>query len=369
MAELPSSTAVVVIGGGIMGTSAAYHLAASGVEVTLLERDTIGSGSTGKSAGGFRAQFSDELNVMMAVENIRRLERFESEFGTGIDLKQCGYLFLLRESEVDAFRGAVALQRSLGVPSELITAEAALDMAPGIHIHDVAAATFCPWDGSCTPESVALGYARAASRRGAVVVQGCEVTGITVSKGRIEGVTTTNGFVSTPEVVLAAGVWSPRLATPLGIRMPVRAVKRYIWLTRGSDPFPRRLPLVIDFATGFYFHREAKGLAMGGRAQTIEDLAPMVVNRAPALIGMEITHSWWGYYAVTPDNNAIIGTAPGIERLHYATGFSGHGFQQGPVVGEHLAELVLGSKPTFDLSPFDMSRFETGAVLPETAVI
>ena len=352
-----------------MGTSAAYHLAASGVEVTVLERNTIGAGSTGKSAGGFRAQFSDEFNIRMAVENIRRLESFESEFETDIDLKQWGYLFLLREPEVDAFRRSVGLQRSLGVPSELITPQAALDMVPGIRIHDVAAATFCPWDGSCTPESVALAYARAASLHGAVVVQGCEVTGITMSNGRIEGVTTTNGFVSTPEVVLTAGVWSPELATPLGIRMPVRAAKRYIWLTRGSDPFPHRLPLVIDFATGFYFHREAAGLAMGGRAQTIEDLAPAVANRAPALIEMEVTHSWWGYYAVTPDNNAIIGTAPGIERLHYATGFSGHGFQQGPVVGEHLAELVLRATPTFDLSPFDMGRFDSGAVLPETTVI
>ena len=369
MAQPPSSAAVVIVGGGIMGTSAAYHLSSAGVEVTVLERDTIGSGSTGKSAGGFRAQFSDELNIRMAVENIRRLERFESEFGIDIDLKQFGYLFLLRESEVDAFRGGVSLQRSLGVPSELITAEAAREMVPGIRIHDVAAATFCPWDGSCTPGSVALGYAQAASRYGARVVQGCEATGIDASNGRIRGVTTTKGYVSTPDVLLTAGVWSPRLARPLGVRMPVRAVKRYIWLTRGSDPFPRRLPLVIDFATGFYFHREAKGLAMGGRAQAIDDLAPAVINRAPSLIEMEITHSWWGYYAVTPDNNAIIGSVPGIEGLHYATGFSGHGFQQGPVVGEHLAELVLGSQPTFDLSPFDMGRFETGSVVPETAVI
>ena len=369
MAELPSSAAVVVIGGGIMGTSAAYHLAAAGVKVVVLERDTIGSGSTGKAAGGFRAQFSDQLNVRMAVENIRRVEKFEAEFGTGIDLRQYGYLFLLRESEVDAFSRAVSLQRSLGVPSELITAEAALDMAPGIRTHDVAAATFCPWDGTCTPESVALGYARAASRHGAAIVQGCEVTTIAMSNGRIRGVSTADGFVSTPEVVLTAGVWSPRLAAPLGIRMPVRPVKRHIWLTRGPDPFPLRLPLVIDFATGFYFHREAKGLAMGGRAQTIEDLAPAVINRAPALIEMEVTHNWWGYYAVTPDNNAIIGTAPGIDRLHYATGFSGHGFQQGPVVGEHLSELVLGSEPTFDLALFAMDRFETGSALPETAVI
>ena len=329
----------------------------------------MGSGSTGKSAGGFRAQFSDELNIRMAVENIRRLERFEAEFETEIGLRQWGYLFLLPESEVESFCRAVALQRSLGVPTELITAGAAQEMVPGIRIHDVAAATFCPWDGFCTPESVALGYARAASRHGAKIVQGCEATGIVASGGRIRGVATTNGVVSTPEVVLTAGIWSPRLASPLGLHMPIQAVKRYIWSSRGSDPFPCRFPLVIDFATGFYFHREASGLAMGGRAQTIEELAPVVINRAPALAEMEITHSWWGYYAVTPDNNAIVGTVPGMERLHYATGFSGHGFQQGPVVGEHLAQLVLGSTPTFDLSAFDMRRFETGSVVPESAVI
>ena len=174
MADLPSSTGVAVIGCRIMGACAAYHLAASGADVTVLERDTIGSGSTAKSAGGFRAQFSDELNIRMAVENIRRLERFEAEFDTDIGLRQWGYLFLLTERDVETFRRAVDLQRSHGVPSELIDPETARAMAPGIRTDDLAAATFCPWDGSCTPEAVAQGYARAASRHGAIIVQRCD---------------------------------------------------------------------------------------------------------------------------------------------------------------------------------------------------
>ena len=369
MADLPSSTGVVVIGCGIMGACAAYHLAVSGADVTVLERNTIGSGSTGKSAGGFRAQFSDELNIRIALENIRRLERFEAEFDTDISLKQWGYLFLLGASDVDSFRRAVDLQRSCGVPSELIGPEAAREMVPGIRIDDLVAATFSPSDGYCTPEAVASGYARAASLHGAAIVQGCEATEIVATGGRVKGIRTTGGFVSTGEVVLTAGVWSRRLVAPLGIDLPLRAEKRHVWLSRGQDPFPHRLPLVIDFATGFYFQREGNGLAMGGRAQTLEDLAPTVLNRAPSLLELEITHGWWGYYAVSPDHNAMIGTAPGIQRLHYATGFSGHGFQQGPVVGEHLAELTLGLTPTFDLSALDMRRFETGAVVPESAVI
>ncbi len=369
MADLPASTGVVVIGGGIMGACTAHHLARAGMDVTVVERATVGSGSTSKAAGGFRAQFFDELNIKMALENIRRLVNFDEEFDTDIGLKQWGYLFLLTESEVETFRKGVEIQRSLGVPTEMIDLRTARKMVPGIRTHDLATATYCPLDGTCTPEAVAYGYARSAVRRGAVIVQGCTATEIDAQGGRIRGVRTTDGYIAAEEVVLAAGVWSRSLAEPVGLDLPVRPVKRHVWLTRGPDPFPRRLPMVIDFSTGFYFHREADGLAMGGRAQDLEDLAPTVLNRVPEMLDSEITHGWWGYYGVSPDNNAIVGTAEQIGRLHYATGFSGHGFQQGPVIGEHLAQLVMRSIPTFDLSAFDARRFETGETIPEGAVI
>ena len=242
MADLPSTASIAVIGAGVMGTSTAYHLAQRGADVVLIERDTIGSGSTSKAAGGFRSQFSDELNIRMAVENVQRLERFEEEFETDIDFKQWGYLMLLQADEVDFFRAAMELQHRYAVPSEMLTPEEAGEMVPGIEIRDVAAATYCPTDGYCTPESVAQGYARAASRGGATIVQGCEVTGIGVAAGRVNSIETSRGSVSVDQVVLTTGVWSRQLAATVGFELPVEAEKRYVWLTDGQDPFPAELP-------------------------------------------------------------------------------------------------------------------------------
>ena len=315
----------------------------------LIERDTIASGSTSKAAGGFRAQFSDELNIRMAVENIRRLERFEAEFATDIDFKQWGYLFLLRDDEMDSFADAVELQNSHGVPSEIIDTDRIDEIVPGLTLDDVAGASFCATDGYCTPEAVAQGYARAAVRRGAILVQGCEVHSIAMAGDRITGLRTSQGDVFAREVVLTAGVWSIEIAAQVGLDLPILAEERHVWLVDGEDGFPQELPNVIDFATGFYFHREGNGLIMGGREPTLEELAPAVINRAPSMLDLEIRPGWSGYYEISPDHNALVGTAPGIDRLHYATGFSGHGFQQGPVIGEHLAELVIGETPTFDV--------------------
>ncbi len=138
-----------------------------------------------------------------------------------------------------------------------------------------------------------------------------------------------------------------------------------MWLTEGTDAFPRELPNVIDFATSFYFHREGEGLLLGGRETTLEELAPIVLNRAPSMLEMEIRPGWWGYYEISPDHNALVGSAESIAGLHYATGFSGHGFQQGPVIGEHLAQLALGLPTTFDLTPLDATRFSRGEQAPE----
>lgn len=365
MADLPRTADIAVIGAGVMGTSAAYHAAALGADVVLIERDTIGSGSTSKAAGGFRAQFSDELNIAMAIENIARLERFSDEFETEIDFKQWGYLILLREHEIADFTDALELQNRYGVPSRMLTPEEAAAIVPGIEIHDLAGATFCPTDGYCTPEAVAQGYAAGAVRSGATVVQSCSVTGLGTSDGVVTSVETTHGTVSVDSVVLTAGVWSVDLAAAVGLVLPITAIKRHVWLTDGDDPYPHELPLTIDFATGFYFHREGDGLLVGGRESTIDELAPAALNRAPAMLDLEIRPGWWGYYEISPDHNALVGAATSPERLFYATGFSGHGFQQGPVVGEHLAQRALGVDLTFDLTAFDVTRFDSGDLKPE----
>ncbi len=145
------------------------------------------------------------------------------------------------------------------------------------------------------------------------------------------------GPVSSPLVIIAAGVWSVDLAAAVGLHLPVTPEPRHVWLTEPGDPLPHELPLTIDFDTGFYFQREGKSLLFGGRQTTLEELAPFATHRLPLLADLGIRPGWWGYYEMTPDHNAVIGAAAEPKGLLYGTGFSGHGFQQAPVVGEYLA--------------------------------
>jgi sarcosine oxidase subunit beta len=233
----------------------------------------------------------------------------------------------------------------------------------------VLAATFCPIDGYATPEAAVQGYAAGATRLGAAVVQGCSATSIAVEDGRVAAVETDQGRIATERVVLTAGVWSRGLAASAGVDLPVHPEKRHVFFTEPGDPLPYELPLTIDFATGFYFHREGRGLLLGGRAETLEELAPDAINRLPPLEEIPIMGGWWGYYEMSPDHNAIVGATADPEGLVYATGFSGHGFQQGPVIGEHVALLALGLETPFDLTPLSLERFAAGATRDELNVI
>ena len=370
MADLPSRAEVVVIGGGIMGTSTLYHLASFGcTDSVLIERETIGAGSTSKSAGGFRAQFSDALNITIALEAIGRLARFEQEFGVDIDFKQWGYLFLLQAEHVPRFAESLRLQNAMGVPSVLISPDQARWIVPQLGVDDLAAATFCPLDGYATPEAVAQGYTRAAVAMGARVVQGCDVYEVTVDRGKVTGVSTSGGSVSSPRVVCAAGIWSMPLASAVGVDLPVAPEKRYVFLTDGPDPLPARLPLTIDFGTAFYFQREGDRILFGGREQSLEELAPHAARRLPLLEHLAVRPGWWGYYGMSPDHNAIVGAASSPEGFLYAAGFSGHGFQQGPVIGQYLAELALDLGHAIDLSPFSLERFERSDLRPEANIV
>jgi sarcosine oxidase subunit beta len=352
---------VVIVGGGAMGASVAWHLRELGVhDVVLLERDSLASGSTGRSAGGIRTQFSDELNVRIALRSLEEFERME-----GIDFRQHGYLFLLdREEDVASFQDALALQHRLGVPSRELSVAEALAIVPQLEPEGLLAATYCDLDGYATPEAVVQWYAR-----GIDVRQGCEVTGIDVGAGRVAGVQTTQGRIAAGAVVCCAGAWSREVAALAGAELPVTGEKRWMWFTPEDGGLPRQLPLTIDFTTSFYFHREGPGLVFGGREQTLEELAGPAARRLPVLAELPVQSSWWGYYEMSPDRNALVGEAAEPARFFYATGFSGHGFQQSPAVGEHVAELVTGRTPTLDLSAFDVARFERGLLRPETFVV
>lgn len=369
--EPPGSAEVVVLGGGVMGASALYHLATAGcTDTVLLERETLGSGSTSKAAGGIRAQFSDELNVRIGLECIRRYERFAEEPGGEIGFRQWGYLFLLTtRDEVAAFTRSVELQQAIGVPSRLLTPGEAAAIVPQLRTDDLLAATYCPIDGYATPEAAVQGYASAAARRGATIVQGCEAQAILVRDGRVTAVETSRGRIEASRVILTAGVWSPGLAATAGVELPVSRERRHVFVTEPGDELPHELPLTIDFSTGFYFHREGRSLLFGGRADTLEDLAPDAVHRLPALEELPVRSTWWGYYELSPDHNAIVGACRDPGGLVYATGFSGHGFQQGPVIGEHVALLALGLPTPFDLTPLSLDRFATGAARAELNVV
>jgi sarcosine oxidase, subunit beta len=359
---------VVIVGGGAIGASVAFHLAQLGIhDVVLLERDALASGSTGKAAGGIRMQFADELNVRIALRSLEEFERFEDLTGADISFRQFGYLFLLDRTEhLGTFRAALELQQSLGVPSRELTAAEAAELVPELAVDDLVAATFCPRDGYATPEAVVQGYATAS---GARIRQGCSLTGITIRGGRIVGVETSDGRIATETVVCTAGIWSREVAALAGLELPVDGERRWMWFTPEDGGLPERLPLTIDFASGFYVHREGPGLAFGGREAPLEALALHIERRLPVLLELPIQSSWWGWYDVSPDWNAMVGEASEPGRFLYATGFSGHGFQQAPAVGEHLAELIAGREPTLDLSPFTLDRFSTGAERPETFVV
>ncbi len=347
-----------MIGGGAVGASAAWHLRELGIEdVVLVERDSLGSGSTSKSAGGVRMQFADELNIEIAKRSFAELERMD-----GIDWHRVGYLFLVdNEADLAEFRSALSLQQRLGVPSRELSAAEALELVPQLRPEGLLAATFCPLDGHCTPEAVVQWYAR-----GLTVLQSCEVTAIDLRAGRVE---TSHGPISTGTVINCAGAWAAEVGALAGVEIPVRGEPRWMWFSPEAGGLADGMPMTIDFSTGLYAHREGPGVVFGGRESSLEALAPAIERRLPLLAELPVQASWWGYYEVSPDHNAIVGEIEGPGRFLVATGFSGHGFQQAPAVGEHLAELVAGMTPTLDLAPFSLERFAAGAERQERFVV
>ncbi|MDT7637974.1 MAG: hypothetical protein QOC83_2262 [Pseudonocardiales bacterium] len=378
-AELPGRAEVVVIGGGVVGTSAAFHLAEAGVDVLLLERDELASGSTSRAAGGVRAQFSDPVNIQLGLRSLEAFERFADRPGGEIDLVQHGYLFLLDNTDdVAAFQRNVAVQNELGVPSRMLDVAEACAMSPYVNPEGLLAATFSARDGHCTPEAVVAGYAAGARAHGATIRRHCTVTGIDVVDGTITGVRTDAGTVGTGTVICAAGAWSARVGELAGVELPVRPLRRQVVVSEPVADLPPELPFTIDFGTSFYFHDEGPGLLMGmsdseqgfgfdtsRSAEWLGRFAEVVARRAPALSEVGIAHGWAGLYEMTPDHNAVVGEAAAVSRFLYATGFSGHGFLQGPAIGEVLRDLVLGHTPAVDVSALDVRRFAGLASRPE----
>src|ERR1700760_298596 len=383
LAPLPGFASVVIVGGGVIGTSVAFHLAEAGVDVVLLEREQLGSGSTCRAAGGVRAQFSDALNIEIAQRSLRAFREFARRPGWEIDFKQVGYLFVLsREVDVAEFERSVRLQNDYGVPSRILSPAQARELCPLLAGDDILAAAFSPEDGHLTPEAVVQGYAYGARTLGAHIRVGCEVLDISSSGGEITEVITTHGAVRTGTVVCAAGAWSRSCGEMVGVELPVTPLRRQVLFTEPIGDLSPHLPMTIDFASSFYFHREGPGVLLGMSdpeekpgfvTETSDDWIPRLIEiasrRAPPIAEAGIRGGGAGLYEMTPDHNAIIGEAGGVSRFLYATGFSGHGFLQGPAVGEIVRDLVLARTPPVDIAPLSVNRLGAAMLRPEYNIV
>ena len=372
---------VAIVGGGVVGASAAYHLAAAGAgRVLLLERaDHLAAGSTGACAGGFRHQFSSEVNVRLSQASVPMITGFTQEHGLPLDVHQDGYLFLVRSQALwPDYLAANELHRALGVQAEVLTPGEAAALVPGIELDGVVGATFGPRDGIADPSGLTQGYATLARRAGAEIELGVEVRGVRVGGGRVRGVETDRGPVDAGIVIDAAGPWAGALAASAGIELPLEPIPRHVLVTGSFAGAPERRTLVIDAETSFYFHREGEGVLMGmgspnerpsfsttaDEAFVAGELLPTAVRVFPPLGEAAVEHTWVGLYEMTPDRHPIIGEAPGVEGFYLANGFSGHGFQHAPVVGKLLAEMIVqGEAKTVDVSELGLERFADGGGL------
>ncbi|HYP29882.1 MAG TPA: FAD-dependent oxidoreductase [Blastocatellia bacterium] len=380
---------VVIIGGGIVGSSIAYHLSARGcADVVVIEKEAQqGMGSTGKSAGGVRAQFSTSVNIRMSLHSIDFFSRFEEETGHDPEYRPHGYLFVASsESHLEYLRANRERQVAHGLKGvEMVTPRDIQRIIPQLRGDDVLGGSFCPTDGFVDPYSVMTGFAKAARSRGARFRVGTEVTGVEVESGRVSAVETSRGRISTRAVINAAGPWAAIVARMCGVEIPVAPLRRQVVKTEAFDKLPSPLPMVIDMSNGFHFRREGGSVLMawpdpeedfGYKTDFdygfIEKILTRAVDRVPCFAEAEVNprRCWAGLYEVTPDHHAIIGRAPGVEGFFLANGFSGHGVMHSPATGRIISELVLdGESGLIDASPLRAERFTEGKLLEETAVL
>ncbi len=372
---------VAIIGAGIMGSALALDCASRGRSVVLLDRVGICAGSSARSAGGVRHQFGQEVNIELARRTIARLEHFTEEFGVDCGFRQVGYMFLVSDPRTkEVFSRAVALQRSLGIPSAFISPSEVADLVPGIRTDDLLGASFCPQDGFLDPATVTAGYVAAARRLGAVVLPTTGVTGLVVEAGRISEVHTTDGGrFGAAVVVNAAGAWAPTIARLYGASLPITPWRSQVFTVHDTPDLGPRLPMVIDFDGGkAYFHPEGPGLLVGMDNESAAeaswdpvcdwskfiDIAVKLSDRVPSLETARAVSGWAGFLEITPDEDPIVGWTH-LDNLYTAAGFSGHGISIAPGLAPEVAREIDGLDPTLDLSRYRLERFDGGDHDPE----
>lgn len=362
---------VVIIGGGIVGTSIAYHLTLRGIrDIVLVEADLIGSGSSGRSAAMILLQMSRELTIRLSQESFKEYDQFRSELGADIGYKPIGYLNLATHPVAGDLNAQVALQRSLGVPTETLTPQDIARLVPMVNVDDVELGAICWQDGMIDPHTVMQTYVQRARLLGAEILEKTEATGLLVENDRVTGVQTTDGPIATPIVVNAAGARAVQVAGWVGLELPITNYKRTVFITDRFDEIPDNTPFVNDFAVEWYFRKEGKGILMGmGLEEStlfepqlewefLDRMIERALLRAPILANARVVRGWAGLRPLTPDDYPIMGFAPGIGGFVNACGWGGHGVMHAPIAGRLIAQLIAdGKTTTMDITPFRLERF------------
>ena len=383
--DFPKTADIVIIGGGVMGASIAFHLASRGTgNIVLLEKEELfGQGSTGRCAGGVRYQFGTEINIKLSLASLPMLERFKDEIGQEIDYRKCGYLLVLtNENDVKVFQHNVDLQHKLGVQTKWLNGDDVRKQVPLMKFNDAIAGTFHQMDGLVDPNSVVMGYVNAAQKMGVRMLNNTEVRGIDVGGGVVEGVETNQGLIKTRLVINAAGPWAGQVGQLAGIHIPIQPIRRQMFTTGSLAGVPQDFPFVIDFAKSLYFHREGEGLLIGmsnpdqkpAFDQNVDEEWELTnleaaIERMPMLENANRASHWAGLYEMTPDAHPIYGKTS-VDGFLVCAGFSGHGFMHGPVSGKLMSEYILdGAFSTVDVSTLDITRFDEGRLIKEYNVV
>lgn len=379
---------VVIIGAGIVGSSIAYHLTEQGCRnLLVIERESAqGKGSTGKSMGGVRAQFSTPVSILMSLYSIPFYARFEERLGSPCDYRPQGYLFCATNAkQMNYLRTNFALQVELGLKNvRLVGADEIRTMFPQLRAEDVVGGSFCSSDGFVDPYSAMNGFMTWAGDHGATLWKNTSVGALT-RVAETWSLKTSREMVSTPIVVNCAGAWAAGVANLAGIDLPVEPLRRMLVPSEPFDEFPHTAPMIIDMSNGFHFRPEARGflLAWNDPAETpgfktdfdpgfVEKILTRAADRVPCFANLPVNpkRAWAGLYEMTPDHHPILGEAPGVPGFFLANGFSGHGVMHAPATGKILSDLILAGKTDLiDASLLSLKRFAEGRLIHETALL
>ena len=378
---------IILIGGGVVGASVAYHLTERGCrDVLILEREgSLGQGSTGKATGGVRAQFETDINIKLSLYSLDFFRDWD--FDCGYDPR--GYLFLATDSkQLEYLKQTSEKQRTLGYKEvEIVDTQTIATMVPGLNCGDVVGGSFGPRDGFIDPLAVLEGFSSRAIAGGAKFEMSSNVCSIRVDRGRVKGVETSHGTIECEKVVICSGPWACEVAATAGIDLPVEPQRRQIVWARTNRPLPAEMPMVIDMADGFHFRparnssdeilfaysdkEEPASFSTDFDDSFVEKVYERARHRAPFLVDSTVVREKCraGLYENTPDHHAILGGCE-IDGLYFANGFSGHGVMHSPATGRALSEIILDGEASFlDVSSLHISRFEKGELLHETAFI